>query len=107
MRVQGVGELTDNDTYWHLAYDDCSHVQAFAREGLDDPEGATFFVRRHYAQCLACALVNKAVATETPSVKPAQFHLVLSLDELAAIVTVLRSSADRLENVLRQLGRAP
>jgi hypothetical protein len=46
------------------------------------------------------------VAAETPSVKPAQLHLVLSLDELAAIVTALRSSADRLDNVLRQLGRA-
>jgi hypothetical protein len=106
MRVQGVGELTDHDTYWHLTYDDCGHVQAFAREGLDDPEGATFFVRRHYAQCLTCAPVNKPVAAETPSVKPAQLHLVLSLDELAAIVTALRSSADRLDNVLRQLGRA-
>jgi hypothetical protein len=39
MRVQGVGELTDHNTYWRLTYDECGHVQEFAREGLDEPEG--------------------------------------------------------------------
>jgi hypothetical protein len=45
MRVTDIGELTDLDTYWRLAYADCSHVQAFAREGLDDPAAAVFFVQ--------------------------------------------------------------
>jgi hypothetical protein len=47
----------------------------------------------------------------TTNVEPDQFHLVLSHDELAAIVTALRSSdrpelADRLDKVLRHLGLA-
>jgi hypothetical protein len=111
MRVTDIGELTDHDTYWNLAYDGCSHVQAFARQGLDDPEAAVFFVRRHYAQCLTCIRTNRPVAAETLNVEPDQFHLVFSLDELTAIVSALRSSdrpdlADRLDKVLRQPGRA-
>ncbi len=112
MRVQGVGELTDHDTYWHLIYDDCGHVQVFAREGLDEPEGAAFFVRRHYGECLTCALTNKLVVTETPNVDSDQFHLVLRRDELSAIVFALRSSdhpelVERLDAILRsnQAGR--
>ncbi len=111
MRVQGVGELTDAGSYWRLVYDDCGHVQALAREGLDDPEGAVFFVRRHYAKCLTCTLADRPVAAETPNVDPDQVHLVLSADELGVIVSALRSSdrpelADRLNKVLRQLGQA-
>jgi len=70
MRVTDVGELTDHDTYWHLSYDDCTHVQLFARQGLDDAEAAGGFVRRHYAQCLSCALTNRPVAAETLHVEP-------------------------------------
>ncbi len=111
MKVQGVGELTDDGSYWRRVYNDCGHAQALAREGLDDPEGAAFFVRRHYAKCLACTLANRPVAAATLNVDPDQVHLVLSADELGAIVSVLRSSdrpelADRLDEVLRQLGRA-
>jgi hypothetical protein len=110
MRATDVGELTDHNTYWHLAYDACSHSQAFAREGLDDPAAAVLFVQRHYAQCLTCRLTNRPVAAETLNVEPDQFHLVFSLDELTAIVSALRSSdrpdlADRLDKVLRQPGR--
>jgi hypothetical protein len=47
MRVQGVGELTDHDTYWRLTYEECGHVQEFALVGLEAPEGVAFFVRRH------------------------------------------------------------
>jgi hypothetical protein len=109
MKVQGVGELTDHDTYWRLTYDECGHAQEFPREGLDEPEGAAFFVRRHYTFCLTCAVANTPTAAVTPNVEPDQFHLVLSHDELAAIVTALRSSdrpelADRLDKVLRHLG---
>lgn len=100
MRVQGVGELTDHDTYWHLIYDDCGHVQVFAREGLDEPEGAAFFVRRHYIECLTCVLTNRLVVAEAPNVDSDQFHLVLRRDELTAIVFALRSS-DRPELVER------
>src|SRR3989442_11326843 len=96
MRVQDVGELTDDGLYWRLVYDDCGHVQAFAREGLDDPEGAAFFVRRHYAECLTCTLSNRPLAAQTPNVEPDQIHLILSTDELGAIVSALRSS-DRPE----------
>src|SRR5712692_1111200 len=90
MRVTDVGELTDHDTYWHLACDDCTHVQLFARQGLDDAEAAGVFVRRHYAHCLSCALINSPVAAETLNVEPDQFHLVFSLDELAATIVALR-----------------
>jgi hypothetical protein len=38
IRIEEVGELADLDKCWHLAYDDCSHGQAFAREGLEDPK---------------------------------------------------------------------
>jgi hypothetical protein len=109
MRVQGVGELTDHDTYWRLTYEECGHVQEFPRVGLEAPEGVAFFVRRHYSHCLTCALANAPTAAVTTNVEPDQFHLVLSHDELAAIVTALRSSdrpelADRLDKVLRHLG---
>jgi hypothetical protein len=56
MRMQGVGELTDHDTHWYLAYDDCSHGQVVARVGLEEPERAARFVRRYFAQCLTCRL---------------------------------------------------
>jgi hypothetical protein len=107
MTVTDVGELTDHATYWHLAYAACSHVQVFARQGLDDPEAAVFFVRRHYAQCLTCALTNIPVVAETLNVEPDQFHLVFSLDELAVTIAALRvvdqvELAERLDKVLRQ-----
>jgi hypothetical protein len=112
MKVQGVGELTNEGSYWRLVYYDCGHVQAFAREGLDDPEGAAFFVRRHYAKCLTCALAHRPVPAESLIVDPDQVHLVLSAEELGAIVSALRSThrpelADRLAEVLRQLRRNP
>jgi hypothetical protein len=109
MRVQGVGELTDHDTYWRLTYEACGHVQEFPREGLEEPDGAALFVRRHYTHCLTCLLANTAPAAVLPNVEPDQFHLVFSHDELAAIVTALRSSdrpelAERLDKVLRHPG---
>ena len=114
MRVQGVGELTDDGMFWRLAYDDCSHIQAFVREGLDEPEGAAFYVRRLYAKCPTCTLANTAVAAETPNVEPNQFHLVLSLDEQTTIVATvaalravgLADLADRLDAILRRMERA-
>ena len=110
LRVGDIGEVTAVGPCWRLAYDHCDHVQEFAREGLKDPEGAAFFVRRHYAQCLTCALANRPVAAETPNVRPDRVHLMLKPDELATIVIALRAIglhgfADRLDKVLRQLGR--
>jgi hypothetical protein len=109
MRVHGVGELTHYDTYWHLSYDECGHVQEFAREGLDEPEGAAFFVRRHYAHCLTCALAGP-VAAEMSNVDPNQFQLVLSRDELTVTIAALRvvnqpELAERLDAILRQINR--
>ena len=110
MRLQGIGKLTDHDTYWRLTYDECGHIQEFAREGYDDPASAAFFVRRHYAQCLTCALTSTPVARQTPNVEADQVNLGRSLDDLAAIVTALRFGdqhdlADRLDNILRRLRR--
>jgi len=69
---------------------------------------AVFLVRRHYAKCLTCTLVNRPVAAETPNVEPNQFHLVLSRAELTAIVSALRvvvqaDLAERLDAILRQI----
>jgi hypothetical protein len=115
MRVQGIGELTEHDTHWHLTHDDCGHVQVFALEGLDDPEAAVFLVRRLYAKCPTCALANTAVAAETPTVEPNQFHLVLGRDGLAAIVAAvaalrvvgLAALAERLDAILPRSSRPP
>ncbi len=89
MRLQGVGELTNHATYWHLVYEACGHVQAFAREGLDDADAAAFYARRHYAQCLTCALVNRPAAAEPRNVVADQLNLVFSLDELAVTIVAL------------------
>jgi hypothetical protein len=110
MWVQGVGELTDHDTFWRLTYDACGHVQEFAREGLDEPDGAGLFVRHHYARCLTCALGNPVAATPI-NVVPDQFHLVLSLDELAVTIAALRvvdqtELAERLDVILRHINPA-
>jgi hypothetical protein len=112
MRVRGVGELANHDTYWHLVYDDCGHVQAFAREGLDDPDGAAVYARRHYAQGLTCTLLNRPAAAETQNVGGDQFRLVLSLDELAVTITALRAVdraelAEQLHASCARSGRAP
>jgi hypothetical protein len=108
MRVQSVGELTDHDTYWRLTYDECGHVQEFAREGLDEPEDVAVYVQRHYAQCLTCVRANPPAAADTPNVMLDQFHLVMSLDELAVTVAALRSVnqtelAERLDAILGQV----
>jgi hypothetical protein len=107
MRVQGVGELTNHDSYWRPTYDECGHIQEFAREGLDEPDVATRFVRHHYARCLTCARANPAAA-KTSNVVPDQIHLVLSLDELAVTIAALRvvdqnELAERLDALLRQI----
>jgi hypothetical protein len=106
MKVQGVGELTDHSTYWRLTYAECGHVQEFAREGLDEPEDAAFYVWRHYGQCLTCARA-RPTAVEL-NVEPEQFHLVLRLDELAVTIAALRfvdqlELAERLDSIRRQV----
>jgi hypothetical protein len=102
-RVQGIGELTDHDTYWILTYDDCNHSQAFARVGLDEFQAAAVYVRRHYARCLTCGLTTRPVAVQMTDVGP---DLMLSPGELAIIVSALRAYgqadlATRLDETLR------
>jgi hypothetical protein len=102
-RVQGIGELTDHDTYWLLTYDDCNHSQAFARVGLDEAQAAAVYVRRHYARCLSCGLTTRPVALQTTNIGP---DLMLSPGELEIIVNALRAFgqtdlASRLDEILR------
>jgi hypothetical protein len=62
------GELTDQGTHWQFVYDDCRHVQEFARLELedaqvrDDPQRAALEVKRHYARCLSCRVNQRTAA---------------------------------------------
>jgi hypothetical protein len=102
MNVPGIGKLADLGSCWRLVYDQCNHVQVFAQAGLNNAEGAALYVRRYYATCLTCPLSESPVAAETSNPELRQVRLVLSTDELRAIVCALRTAgltelADRLE----------
>lgn len=60
MRVEGIGELTDMGTHWLLVYGACGHRQAFARQGLEDPDLARREVLRHYGRCLICGMRGRS-----------------------------------------------
>ena len=69
MQLDGIGQLTNQGTYWRLIYDRCGHVQEFARLAvetgrgalgvLDDPHLASADVHRRYAHCLTCKLARE------------------------------------------------
>jgi REP element-mobilizing transposase RayT len=64
MQLEGIGELSDQGTHWHLVYNDCRHDQLFAREGLEDLRRAIREVRRYFAECLSCRLAARAAAPD-------------------------------------------
>ena len=108
MQVEDVGKLTDL-SYWRLVYDDCGHFQEFAHEGLDalDLEHVALYVRRHFAHCLTCVSSKRPMVTEVSNVAPAEFHLVLSPDEMSRLIEALRQGGDellaqRFDRILRQ-----
>jgi hypothetical protein len=64
MQLEGIGELSDHGTHWHLVYDFCRHYQLFARDGLEDPQRAIREVQRYFADCLTCRLLARVPASD-------------------------------------------
>jgi hypothetical protein len=64
MHVQNVGELTDHGNHWELAYAECGHTQAIAREGLESSQRAARFIGRYFSKCLACRAANRSATIE-------------------------------------------
>jgi hypothetical protein len=64
MQLEGIGELIDRGTHWHLIYDQCRHYQQLAREGIEEPEQAARDILRYFAECLTCRLAARAAASK-------------------------------------------
>src|ERR1700730_5994725 len=58
LRVAEIGEVVGIGPCWRLAYDECGHVQQFAREGLEDPAKLVLNIQRNFRECLACRLTT-------------------------------------------------
>jgi hypothetical protein len=67
VRVPGIGELVDSTDCWRLKYEGCGHVQFLVQLGLEDPEVAEAYVRRHFKECLLCRAARR---TAVPAVVP-------------------------------------
>ena len=58
MHIRGIGELANGGQVWRLTYADCRHQQEFAGDWLQDDDQAARVVRKHYARCLMCGLLD-------------------------------------------------